>query len=151
VLGINGIALSPDARTLYWTVTTGRHAHAVSTSVLRNPKAKAAEVATAVRNIGDVGGNTDGIVTRADGQLYTTDVTRNGIVRYNPATKKMTLVAADEGISWPDTPTIAPDGALVVTSSRLNQHFAGVVKAGEERYDLWRLPLNTPSKPATSR
>ncbi|WP_426399273.1 L-dopachrome tautomerase-related protein [Ralstonia sp. R-29] len=144
VLGINGIALSPDARTLYWTVTTGQHAHAIATQVLRNPKANRAEVAAAVHSIGDVGGNTDGIVTSADGRLYITDVTRNGIVRYDPATKAMALVAADDGVSWPDTPTLAPDGALVVTSSRLNLHFAGAVKAGEERYDLWRLPLNPP-------
>lgn len=141
VLGINGIALSPDARTLYWTVTTGRHAHAIATHVLRNPKANRAEVAAAVQHLGDVGGNTDGIATGADGRLYITDVTRNGIVRYDPATKTMALVATDEGVSWPDTPTIAPDGALVVTASRLNLHFAGMVKAGEERYDLWRLPL----------
>ena len=146
VLGINGIALSPDARTLYWSVTTGRQAHAIATHVLRNPKADGAQVADAVRNIGDVGGNADGIVTSANGQLYITDVTRNGIVRYDPATQTMALVAADEGVSWPDTPTIAPDGSLVVTSSRLNLHFAGAVKAGEERYDLWRLPLS-PSRP----
>lgn len=146
VLGINGIALSPDARTLYWSVTTGRQAHAIATHVLRNPKADGVQVADAVRNIGDVGGNADGIVTSADGQLYITDVTRNGIVRYDPATQTMALVAAGEGVSWPDTPTIAPDGSLVVTSSRLNLHFAGAVKAGEERYDLWRLPLS-PSRP----
>ncbi|WP_439894465.1 L-dopachrome tautomerase-related protein (plasmid) [Ralstonia sp. 25C] len=151
VLGINGIALSPDARTLYWTVTTGQHAHAIATHVLRNPKANRAEVAAAVHSIGDVGGNTDGIVTDADGRLYITDVTRNGIVRYDPATKAMTLVAADDGISWPDTPTIAPDGALVVTSSRLNLHFAGAVKAGEERYDLWRLPLNPSPQQGASK
>ncbi|MCI0994526.1 MULTISPECIES: hypothetical protein [Pseudomonas] len=33
------------------------------------------------------------------------------------------------------------DGALVFTASNLNQHFAGAVKPGEERYELWRLPL----------
>lgn len=34
----------------------------------------------------------------------------------------MKVLATDEGISWPDTPAIAPDGFLVVTSSQLNQH-----------------------------
>lgn len=32
LIGINGIALSPDAGTLYWTVTTGTHAYAVPTA-----------------------------------------------------------------------------------------------------------------------
>lgn len=146
LLGINGIALSPDARTLYWTVTTGTHAHAISTDVLRNPGASAATVAAAVRELGDVGGNTDGIVTGADGRLYITDVTHNGIVRYDPSTKNIELIASNEEIQWPDTPTTAPDGALVFTSSNLNQHFAGAVKAGDERYMLWRLSLKKSAK-----
>lgn len=149
LLGINGIALSADARTLYWAVTTGTHAHSIPTSALRDRHASAATVAAAVRELGDVGGNTDGIVTGRDGMLYITDVTRSGIVRYDSSRKVMSLIASDDGIRWPDTPTIAPDGAVVFTSSNLNQHFAGAVKAGEERYELWRLQVNGKrSKPA---
>lgn len=139
VLGINGIALSPDAGTLYWTVTTGTQAHAIATAVLRDTTADAARVAAAVVPIGDVGGNTDGIATGRDGRLYITDVTRNGIVRYDPATRAMAVLATDAGVHWPDTPAFTPDGFLVFTASHLNQHFAGAVKAGDERYELWRL------------
>lgn len=140
-LGINGIALSPDARTLYWTVTTGTHAFSIDTDVLRAAAASAQKVAAAVKTIGDVGGNTDGIVTDDAGNLYITDVTRNGIVRFDPARKAMAVLATDDGISWPDTPAITPDGYLVVTASQLNNHFAGAVKAGSERYELWRMRL----------
>lgn len=140
-LGINGIALSPDAGTLYWTVTTGLHAHAASTEVLRDPRASDVAISEAVRDIGNVGGNTDGIVTDADGTLYITDVTHGGIVKYDPRSKTMAIVASDEGVHWPDTPTIDSAGDLVFTSSNLNQHFAGAVKSGEERYELWRLKL----------
>ncbi|GAB3374392.1 hypothetical protein GCM10027317_14170 [Massilia agri] len=38
-----------------------------------------------------------------------------------------------------DTATIGPDGDVVFTASHLNRHFAGQVKPGEERYELWRL------------
>lgn len=137
VVGINGIALSPDGATLYWTVTTGTRAYAAPTEVLRAGQPKA--VAQAVRRLGDIGGNTDGIVTDKHGRLYITDVTRNGIVEYEPRTGKMALLASDEGIHWPDTPAIHPDGSLVFTASHLNDHFAGVVKPGEERYALWRV------------
>ncbi|WP_373925000.1 L-dopachrome tautomerase-related protein [Duganella vulcania] len=140
-LGINGIALSPDARTLYWTVTTGTHAFSIKTDVLRAAAASAQKVAAAVKTIGDVGGNTDGIVTDDTGNLYITDVTRNGIVRFDPARQAMSVLATDDGISWPDTPAITPDGYLVVTASQLNNHFAGAVKAGSERYELWRMRL----------
>lgn len=141
VLGINGIALSPDGGTLYWTVTTGTRAHAVPTRLLRDAGAKADAISAAIRNLGDVGGNTDGIVTDGDGNVYVTDVTHNGIVKYDPRSGSMARLAADEGVRWPDTPAIAADGSLVFTASNLNQHFAGAVKAGEERYELWRLPL----------
>jgi sugar lactone lactonase YvrE len=139
VLGVNGIALAPDGNTLYWTVTTGTHAYAIPTATLRDPHASPTALATAVRDLGDVGGNTDGIVTDEAGNLYITDVTHNGIVRYDPRTQALALQASDEGVHWPDTPAIAPDGDVVFTASHLNQHFAGQVEAGAERYELWRL------------
>ena len=149
LIGINGIALSPDAETLYWTVTTGTHAYAVPTAVLKQHDSTDAQIAAQIQNLGTVGGNTDGLVTDAKGYLYITDVTHNGIVRYDPKTRKMLLIAANEAIKWPDTPAIRPDGDLIFTSSSLNDHFAGMVKPGHERYDLWRLrqdtnpPMNT--------
>ncbi len=141
-LGINGIALSPDRATLYWTVTTGRHAYAIPTAVLHDTAATDAQRAAQIQNLGDVGGNTDGIATDAQGLLYITDVTRNGIVRYNPHRRSMSLLAADDGIRWPDTATFTPGGDLLFTASNLNQHFAGAVQPGQERYELWRLKLS---------
>ena len=141
LIGINGIALSPDTGTLYWTVTTGTHAVAVPTDVLRKPGADDTQIAAQIRDLGSVGGNTDGIVTDAEGNLYITDVTHNGIVRYEPKSGSMTLMASNDGVHWPDTPAINPDGDLIFTSSSLNDHFAGAVKPGQERYDVWRLPL----------
>lgn len=142
LLGINGIALSPDARTLYWTVTTGTRARSVPTSILRDAASSDERIAAAIHDLGAVGGNTDGIVTDAKGGLYITDVTRNGLVKYDPRSRTMSLIASDDGVQWPDTPAILPDGDLIFTSSALNNHFAGSVKSGEERYELWRLPLN---------
>ncbi|MBU5926204.1 L-dopachrome tautomerase-related protein [Enterobacter sichuanensis] len=146
LIGINGIALSPDAGTLYWTVTTGTRAYAVPTAILRQPASTNAQIAEQIRDLGSVGGNTDGLVTDEKGNLYITDVTRNGIVRYDPETHSMSLVAANEEVRWPDTPAIRPNGELIFTSSRLNDHFAGTVKPGEERYDLWRLRLSALQK-----
>jgi hypothetical protein len=45
-------------------------------------------------------------------------------------------------VDWPDTATIEPDGNLIFTSSNLNQHLAGAVQPGDERFEFWRLPLN---------
>jgi sugar lactone lactonase YvrE len=83
-IGINGIALSPNADTLYWTVTTGTHAHALPTAILREASATHAQIADRIEDLGSVGGNTDGLVTDSAGNLYITDVTHNGIVKYDP-------------------------------------------------------------------
>ena len=54
----------------------------------------------------------------------------------------ITVKAADDGIRWPDTATFTPGGDLLFTASNLNQHFAGAVQPGQERYELWRLKLS---------
>ncbi|MFC7518332.1 L-dopachrome tautomerase-related protein [Herbaspirillum sp. GCM10030257] len=139
-VAINGIALSPDAETLYWTVTAGDQLHAMSTAVLRNFKSTDNQVASSVRNLGTIDGNTDGIVVDPSGRVFITNVTHNGISVFNPKRKRSTLLASDERIYWPDTITSGPQNALYFTASNLNNHFAGAVKAGEERYEIWRLP-----------
>ena len=61
---------------------------------------------------------------------------------YDPRSGKLSLAAANDGVHWPDTATIGPDGDVIFTASHLNRHFAGQVKKGEERYELWRLKRN---------
>ena len=139
ILGINGIALSPDQEPLYWTVTTGTTARTIATAALRDPAMSERQLAAAIRTAGEVGGNSDGIVVDKHGALYITDVTHNGIVRYRPQSGQFTLLAADERVYWPDTPTIGPDGAVMFTASHLNQHFAQAVKPGEEKYTIWKV------------
>lgn len=139
MLGINGIALSPDQETLYWTVTTGTTARTIATAALRDPAMNERQLAATIRTAGEVGGNSDGIVVDKHGALYITDVTHNGIVRYRPQSGRFTLLAADDRVYWPDTPTIGPDGAVMFTASHLNQHFAQAVKPGEEKYTIWKV------------
>ncbi|MBN3832441.1 L-dopachrome tautomerase-related protein [Burkholderia sp. Ac-20344] len=141
LIGVNGIALSPDGGTLYWTVTTGTHAYSAPTAILRRADVTDEQIAMEIRDLGRVGGNTDGIVTDPQGALYITDVTRNGIVKYDPHTRSMSLIASDDGVHWPDTPAIHPNGDLVFTSSALSDHVAGMVARGSERYELWRMSL----------
>ena len=143
IVGINGIALSPEGKTLYWTVTTGRNAFSAPTEVLCDAGASKTAVEAMITDLGDVGGNTDGIVTDAVGNLYITDVTRGGIVKYDPQTKTMALFASNIGVHWPDTATINVGGDVVFTSSNLTQHFAAAVKPGDERFEFWRLRLKS--------
>lgn len=137
-IGINGIALSPDGQTLYWTVTTGTGLYAAPAALLRDPAAAPATVGASVRRVADIGGNTDGIAFGADERLYVTNVTRNGITAFDPASGKLAGAWSHEAIFWPDTADARPDGLYFVVN-HLNGHFAGAVKEGEERYAIWRL------------
>ncbi|MBN3727324.1 L-dopachrome tautomerase-related protein [Burkholderia sp. Ac-20379] len=139
-IGINGIALSPDAATLYWTVTSGTHLHAVPTAILRDAHAGDGQIAAQVQTLGDVGGNSDGIAVDRRGNVLVTNLTNNGIVEYSQRSHAARLIASDDRIHWPDTLTELSDGDFLFTSSGLNEHFMGAIQAGNENYDIWRLP-----------
>jgi len=139
VLGVNGIALSPDGQALYWAVTTGTTAFRIPTQALLSTSIGEDARGAAVVAVGEIGGNSDGIVFGRDGHLYITDVTHNGIVRLDTGTGQAAVVASNDDIFWPDTAALAPNGDIIFTASRLNAHFAGAVKPGTERYQLWRL------------
>ncbi|WP_336234139.1 hypothetical protein [Enterobacter bugandensis] len=60
-------------------------------------------------------------------------------IDHGPSDSRLTPVRC---INQRERPAIRPDGDLIFTSSSLNDHFAGAVKPGHERYELWRLPLS---------
>jgi len=142
LIGINGIALSKDGSTLYWTVTTGDALHAISTVKLNDAAIPAGEVAAAVKTVAGLDFGTDGIMVADDGAVLITDVTHNGITRVDPATGTVLLTEASEGVFWPDTVTGGHGNNAYFTSSNANNHFANGVKQGDERFDIWRFPLS---------
>jgi len=143
-IGINGIALSKDSNTLYWTVTTGDSLFAINTAKLTDPNLPAAELAAAVRTIAHPSVNTDGIMVTDDGKVLITDVTRNGIASVDPATGVTHLIETSDRVYWPDTVAAGVQNRIYFTSSNTNDHFANAVARGAERYNIWRfaLPLN---------
>ncbi len=119
LIGINGIALSPDAATRHRTVTAGTKVHALPTRVLRNPDSINQQILHAVRDLSTIGANTDGVVTDRSGKRYITDMTHHGIASFDPGTKSVKLVASDEHVHWPDTPSVGPENRLYLRALRL--------------------------------
>ncbi len=74
----DGIALSPDGGTLFYTPLSSRHLYSVSTALLRDPKLSEAELAAAVVDLGDKGAS-DGMEMDANGRLYASDYEHNAI------------------------------------------------------------------------
>ncbi|TPJ78788.1 hypothetical protein FJ434_23505 [Mesorhizobium sp. B2-5-13] len=142
LIGINGIALSKDGESLYWTVTTGDALHAISTEKLNDASMAANDVAASVRTIAHLDFGTDGILVADDGAVLITNVAHNGITRVDPATGMIRLMETSEGVFWPDTVTRGDGNNVYFTSSNANNHFANAVKQDDERFNIWRFSLS---------
>ena len=115
-VGADGIALSPDGRTLYWQALTGRTLYRIETAALvsDNPD-------DAARKIEKVGVThvADGLLMTRDGKLYLT-APEDGEVRMWTG-ERSEAVVSDATLSWPDSLAEGPDGTIYVTASRLSE------------------------------
>lgn len=99
----DGIAISPDASTLYYTPLVSRDVYAVPTNLLADRTADPQSVANAVRKVATKPSGNDGIICDAQGRIYTTDFEDSTIRRIDPATGQVSVLLQDERLTWPDT------------------------------------------------
>ena len=99
--GTDGIALSPDKNTLYFSVIGGRFLYSVPTDALRT-KGNDANAQAQIKNLGEKG-ISDGLEVDSNGIVYAGNAEQGGITMYNPATGFATIFVRDPRISWVDT------------------------------------------------
>ncbi|EOI3503495.1 L-dopachrome tautomerase-related protein [Cronobacter dublinensis] len=145
----DGIALSPDGKTLYYSPLSGRHLYAISTALLRDPAVSEAQLAAAVKDLGEKGAS-DGLESDASGAVYAGDYERNAI-RKLPAGGVWTTIAHGPEILWPDTLSVGPDGYLYFTVNQLNRQpgFHGGKDLRQKPYALLRVRID--ASPAPTR
>ena len=145
----DGIALSPDGGTLFYTPLSSRHLYSVPTALLRDPKLSEAELAAAVVDLGDKGAS-DGMEMDANGRLYASDYEHNAI-HARDAQGRWTTVVHDPRILWPDTLSMGPDGYLYFTANQLHRQagFNGGVDRRQTPYMVYRTRVD--AKPAPTR
>ncbi len=125
----DGIALSPDGRTLYWQAIKGKTLYSLPTASL-NPGAL---TAVTPETIGDeslrgkiavVGENgpADGLlISRADGKMYVSGPQDNSVkIRdlAKPGSQPSVLIQ-DDRLHWPDTFAEGPGGTIYFTTSHI--------------------------------
>lgn len=122
--GADGIALSPDGATLYYSVIGGRFLYSVPTALLRaqGGNSDAAAVA-AIQNLGEKG-ISDGLETDTTGIVYAGNAEQNAISMYDKSTGYATVFVRDPRINWVDTQAVGFDGYLYFTVNQLNDLFA---------------------------
>lgn len=125
----DGIALSPDGKTLYWQAIKGKTLYSLPTNALTG-WATAAFVPemlsdrTLESKIVTVGENgpADGLlIARKDGRMYVTSPQENSVkVRDLTSTGSgLTTLVQDPQLRWPDTFSEGPDGTIYVTTSHI--------------------------------
>jgi sugar lactone lactonase YvrE len=115
----DGIALSADGDTLFYSPLSSRHLFSVPTALLRDPGAAEQDVAAAVRDLGEKGAS-DGLEADDQGRLYAGDYEHNSI-RQRGTDGQWRTIAHDPRILWPDTLSVARDGYLYFTANQLQR------------------------------
>lgn len=143
--GIDGIALSPDGRTLWWTPLGGYGLFSVDTDVLCAPNVDDATVARHVVDHGARDFASDGLDMDREGRLYLTDYVHGTVRRYVPATRTFETMLGGRGrLRWPDAVRLGPDRLIYVTDSQLNRSpaFTGGPDLRERPYHLYRAAID---------
>lgn len=115
----DGIALSADGKTLYYSPLSSRHLYSVPTALLLDQAASGDTVGRAVKDLGEKGAS-DGLEADDQGRLYASDYEHNSIHQRLPDGQWRTI-ASDPRMLWPDTLSVGPDGYLYFTANQLHR------------------------------
>jgi sugar lactone lactonase YvrE len=142
-VGSDGIAISPDGKTLYYCPLTSRHLYSVSVDALSDRGKSDAEVAATMKDLGEKGGASDGLESDAQGRVYLGDYEHDAIRRRNLDGTIETLVH-DPRVLWPDTLSLAADGYLYFTANQVERQpsFHNGQDLRQKPYVLFRVKVD---------
>ena len=104
--GADGIALSGDKKTLYWTNLTGNTLYAIDTALLRDFDTSESELRTAVKRVATLPSNTDGIISDRNNNLFLSALQLNGVMLRDAKTGEVSTYISHPEMSvaqtlWP--------------------------------------------------
>ncbi len=141
-VGSDGIAIHADGKRLFYRPLSGHGLFSVSLAALSDPEMSAEDVASTIKDHGDLGFASDGLEADAAGNIYLTNYEDNGVVRMGDDGSFETIVH-DPRALWPDTLAVGPDGYLYFTANQL--HRQANFHAGEDMretpYVLFRVEI----------
>jgi len=116
-VGVDGLEISEDGNWLIYAAMTHDGVFRVPTDLLRDPNVSDAHLDQAIERLG-VAPMSDGIALTAAGEVVLTDVENGGLALLDAEGALTTLVSM-ERVDWADSVSIAPNGDIWFTDSRL--------------------------------
>lgn len=150
--GADGITLSGDKKTLYWTNLTGNTLYSLPTKVLQNFSLSDTEIESQIKIVSSLPSNTDGITADRDNNLYMSGLTINGLMKFDAKSQSVSRFVYDSKMIWPDTLAWGPNNYLYVSSNNLNKNVEGRMDYKNPKtpnFIIWRIKME--SKPYTDK
>lgn len=117
--GADGIAISADNQTLYWTNISGRKLHSLKTSILTDFSVSNQEIAKAVKYEGEHPA-CDGLAEDEYGNIYFGSFEQQALIKRNSIGKYSLLAHDKDNFVWPDGLAYR-NGYLYVTLGQWNR------------------------------
>ncbi|MFD2569546.1 L-dopachrome tautomerase-related protein [Spirosoma soli] len=138
---VNGIALTPDFRYLYYRPITKKRLYRIETKYLNDISLTDQQLIGMVEDLGEAG-ISHGMIADQAGNVYMGDSPTKTIRRMTPAGQLQTVVT-DERLLWPDSYAIDRDGYLYVTAAQYERlpKFNGGVSQVKEPFRLYKVKI----------
>lgn len=119
--GLDGIQLSPDGKTMYYSPLSTNYLWSVPTANLREHGNALAEIHAHanVSNHGQRGGNANGFEGDSNGLIYQLMPEHNAVYYYDPADGQTHGFVRDPRILWPDGASNGEDGYMYININQL--------------------------------
>jgi sugar lactone lactonase YvrE len=137
----DGIAISANGDTLYYSPLTSRHLYSVPTELLLDRSIGETELSANVKDLG-LKGASDGLESDDQGRVYGGDYENHSIRMLEDG--QWSTIAQSSEIQWPDTLSVASDGYLYFTANQLDRQ-AGFHEGKDLRkkpYKLLRIKID---------
>lgn len=155
--GADGLALTCDTETLFFTSLTSRTLYSIRTEYLRDNTLSASKLADKVKDLGFKISASDGLASSSGGHLYFTGIESNAVYRQYSIVdkaedlyyKRMEEIAQDDDeMMWPDTIGFNnQDKKLLFVANQLQNFEANNIdfekpRYGKYNYYIWEVDVH---------
>ena len=147
-VGIDGIEISEDQKWLYLVPMTNSRLCRIPMAVVLNPSLSPESFNQRVEDVGQKP-MSDGIAIDREGRVVMTDVEHGGIMAFDPATNRLSMLGRSREIAWPDGIVVANNGDVYFTDSSIPSYIDQLVRPPKDAklqqhrpYFIYRLKKN---------